>query len=474
MAVDDSASPAAGGTRSPDLAILPPELSDAVAQLVAASERLAAADPTELDGPQAAVIASALASVRGRLGVTSARLLPVIDADGRWALSGARSFRTWAAAEHRVSVRTAQEEVRLGRSLRDHLPGTAAAAAAGEISLEHAQVLAKLAPTTELRRRVLADAAHECNEAFLVEQARDLSVDDFRVVVRRWAAVADPDADDRGYVEAAEREYLELSRVPDGYHLAGQMTAEHGQCLKAALDAVTPVPAAGDQRGATNRRAQALADLARLTLDHGLAGSGRNVRPRITVAVDYPTFAQLIADAVARGDAHGHQDQLPGFSAHALCGSDPAVTGGPQFEDGTPVPRVVFERLACDSEVQRVVFGPRSHVLDVGRTERLFSGHLRTALIARDKHCRFPGCTAPPQLCEGHHVRHWARDHGPTSVDNGILLCWFHHDLVHRRGIDIAHPPGKSGRGGAEWVFIDRHGRRITDISMPVDLDGVL
>ena len=117
---------------------------------------------------------------------------------------------------------------------------------------------------------------------------------------------------------------------------------------------------------------------------------------------------------------------------------------------------MLLNRLACDSEVNRIIFGPQSQVLDVGRTERTFTGPRRTALIARDKHCRYPTCTAPPALSEGHHVRHWARDHGSTSVDNGILLCWYHHDLVHRRGIEIH-------RARDRWVFTDRHGRDIAD-----------
>jgi Domain of unknown function (DUF222) len=225
---------------------------------------------------------------------------------------------------------------------------------------------------------------------------------------------------------------------------------------------VTPVPAADDDRTSTQRRAQALADLARVTLDHGLVGTGRAVRPRISVLVDYPTFAAL-ADAAAAADAAcPTRGSLPGFTDVALMDADgngdadTASLSGPIFEDGTPIPRVLLNRLACDSEINRLVFGPASQVLDVGRTERTFIGPRRQALIARDRHCRYPTCTAPPVLCEGHHIRQWRRDHGSTSVDNGILLCWYHHDLVHRRGIEIR-------RDGKELMFVDRHGTEIRD-----------
>jgi hypothetical protein len=99
--------------------------------------------------------------------------------------------------------------------------------------------------------------------------------------------------------------------------------------------------------------------------------------------------------------------------------------------------------------------------LDVGRAERTFTNARRSAIIARDKHCRFPGCTAPPAISECHHVRHWSRG-GATDVANGILLCWFHHDLVHRRGIAIQ-------RRGNRWEFTDADGRELVDSSAGQD-----
>jgi hypothetical protein len=102
------------------------------------------------------------------------------------------------------------------------------------------------------------------------------------------------------------------------------------------------------------------------------------------------------------------------------------------------------------------VFGPQSDIVDVGRAERTFTGARRSAIIARDRHCQFPGCSAPPAISECHHVKHWARDRGDTSVDNGIMLCWHHHDYVHRRGIDIQ-------RRGTWWLFTDAAGRELVD-----------
>jgi hypothetical protein len=99
-------------------------------------------------------------------------------------------------------------------------------------------------------------------------------------------------------------------------------------------------------------------------------------------------------------------------------------------------------RIACDATVSRVAFGPNGQPLDVGRQHRLFPEPLRRAITARDRHCRFPGCDRPPRWCDIHHIIHWTRG-GTTSVDNGILLCRFHHTLVHEVGWNITGTPTK-------------------------------
>ncbi|MEV4315469.1 HNH endonuclease signature motif containing protein [Actinocrispum sp. NPDC049592] len=52
-------------------------------------------------------------------------------------------------------------------------------------------------------------------------------------------------------------------------------------------------------------------------------------------------------------------------------------------------------------------------------------------MILRDGGCAFPSCGVPASACDGHHIIHW-RNHGPTKVDNLVLLCPHHHRLVHR------------------------------------------
>jgi hypothetical protein len=375
-----------------DLSGLPAELAGLLADLRATRDAIRSrlACVADLDGRQAEAIAAVLGEVSSWSQVEQARMLPVIEADGLWSIR-ARSLSRYAVRTLDVSIRTAAAQVRLGRALREDLPVTAAAAAAGEIGVEHAHVLAALAPTTELRRAVLASADEVCNETWLVRQARLFPVDEFRVVVRRWAAAADPDADDRGYVQACDQEPLEVSPTTDGYHVNGFLTLDHGQALRAVLEALTPVPAAGDDRTADQRRATALGALCRLVLDNGVTGKGHAVRPRVGVLASHETMQNLVDRAVAADQGRTLPGLAPGLSPQAVARS-------PQFEDGTPVRRILLDRLACDGELNRYIFGPQSETLDVGRAERTFTRARRSAIIARDRHCRYPGCSAPPLI----------------------------------------------------------------------------
>ena len=66
----------------------------------------------------------------------------------------------------------------------------------------------------------------------------------------------------------------------------------------------------------------------------------------------------------------------------------------------------------------------------MGRQMRLVTAAIWKALVARDRHCRFPRCTRPPIMCHAHHITHWI-DGGATSLDNLLLLCGHHHRLIH-------------------------------------------
>ena len=113
--------------------------------------------------------------------------------------------------------------------------------------------------------------------------------------------------------------------------------------------------------------------------------------------------------------------------------------------------------LLGDAQVLPVVgttFGPRGRIKRVeayGSTQRLFTEAQRLALIARDGGCSFPGCTMPPAWCQAHHVRDHAAD-GPTTTDNGTLLCGHHHREFARLGYTCTMIDGRPHWTAPAWL----------------------
>lgn len=415
-------------------------LTGALEALREAADAVCAADTAALDVSVAAAAEDVLRGVGDRLAVVRARLLARIEDDGRWSASGsARTFPEWVARRGGASVGSARRDVALGRALEREVPAARRAVESGAISLEHARVLSEVAATSDARRAALASDRPDRNEAHLLDAARRLGVDDFRRLVRRWAAAVDTAAHEAEHRAAIEREHLRLVRRRDGVDVVGFLAGENAETLATALRTVSGVPAADDPRRREQRDAAALTALARAVLDHGLGGGGTAlVRPHLLVHVPWETYEALASGVSADGG--------PAALPTSLETSDGRLGRPAELDDGTPIPASVLARLACDSRIRRIVFGPLGQPLDVGRARRTFTGPQRDAVVARDRTCRYPGCSAPPILCEVHHVVWWSRD-GVTSVENGILLCAYHHGLVHRRDLLITWAPG----GGFEF-----------------------
>jgi hypothetical protein len=145
-------------------------------------------------------------------------------------------------------------------------------------------------------------------------------------------------------------------------------------------------------------------------------------------------------------------------------------------------------KLSCDTDLYAALLDDHRDVLALGRTHRLVSRSQRRALIIRDQaRCQFTGCHQTRHL-KAHHLVHWA-DGGPTDLDNLILLCQFHHTVVHEGQMTIHHArPGSwefrmpDGRPHREWytadgllAFLAQHvdthtaGRHLADSATMID-----
>ena len=104
-----------------------------------------------------------------------------------------------------------------------------------------------------------------------------------------------------------------------------------------------------------------------------------------------------------------------------------ALLGAPGAENEftLPISSKTVQRWACDCSLTRVLLQD-SVVIDVGRSVRTIKGPRRRALVARDRHCQWPGCDRPAARCDVHHLVHWLFG-GGSELGNQVLLCHRHH-----------------------------------------------
>lgn len=339
-----------------------------------------------------------------------------------------------------TSRRQGRRTVANAPRLVGHCRATLAALRGGAVSPDQADVILAGVEDLPLTGSHRTDA-----EAHLIGEAVRLDATDLTRAARHLAEVLDPDRADRRTHAALVREERaahlgrRLSITDDGaggVRLRGRGTVEDAAALRAALLPLTrPRPASEecvedtDPSDHGTRMWDALVALADHALDTAAVPESHGTRPTIVVHID--------AD-----DLH-HQ------------------TGAARCDDGSEVSGSAVARWACDADLVRVVLTAEGRVLDVGRRHRLVTPALWTALVARDRHCAFPGCTRPPVMGHAHHIHHWSRG-GRTSLDNLVLVCGHHHRTLHHTPWEVRLassdgrpeflPPPTRRRPAPEWI----------------------
>jgi hypothetical protein len=364
-------------------------------RLAAAVEELG---EDEIGGLSDAALGEELIALRrhiDRLEYEFSRRLFRFDRARGYASEGATSAVSWLRVQCRLFGQAAAQRVEVARKLPE-LPQTERALRDGEIGFQHVAVIARSAEEVGV-------AAVRDVEATLVEAAQKLDPGRLRIVTRHLRHCLDPDGSLRSANQDHARRRLHLSQTLDGmFVLDGMLDAEGGALLRTAINALD-TPASGDGRTASQRRADALIELATRQLQRGDLPAVAGQRPHLTLTAQTATV-----------------QRVPGAPAGELSWAG-------------PVAAETVRRLACDAAVTRVTLDGKGQPLDVGRTARSIPAPMRRALIVRDRGCRFPGCDRPPEWTDGHHLRHWV-DGGPTALSNLVLLCRPHHRMVHEEG----------------------------------------
>src|SRR6202158_578934 len=284
-----------------------------------------------------------LTRIGNRIDAEASRRLRRFDKNHGYAPSGALTAQAWLRWQCNLTAATASEHVQVSRQMAS-LPQAEAAFSQGEISFRHAALIARCA--SQLGEKFDTQA-----ETILVTAAMELDPWRLRRATLFLRHCLEPDGVLADANEAYERRYLYLSQTFDGiFRLDGQLDADGGAALQTVLDALMGPPAADDHRTAPQRRADAIADLARRQLDGGRLPEVGGQKPHLMVTVDMATLSKA-----------------PGSPAAEL-------------EWAQPIPAETARRLACDCSITPILRGAESHQVDAGRTSRSISPAKKRAL----------------------------------------------------------------------------------------------
>ena len=360
-----------------------------------------------------------------RLEFQFSRRLRLFSKRRGYATLGFVSLISWLRRACRLMPGAAMQHSEVARNLPS-LPHTSTALASGDIGFHHAAVIAR--SVTEVGAEAVA-----AEESRLVRAAHNLDPKYLSYLTRRLRYSIDPDGTLAHSNDQYDYRYVHLSQTLDGvFYLDGRLDAEGGATLRTALNALE---SRLDERSGAMRRADAMVEMARKQLDAGTLPEVAGQKPHLSVIASTATLAKA-----------------PGAPAADL-------------EWSQPITADAARRLACDSAMTRVVLGPSSEPIDVGRCTRTIPPALRRALVVRDRGCRFPGCDRPPDWCDGHHLIHWI-DGGETALSNTCLLCRRHHRFVHELGWRLLW--GDEGEMLAIKPELGIHGRVIPGAPPPM------
>lgn len=326
----------------------------------------------------------------------------------------------------RLSAGTAQSRIDVARTLVNHLPNTCSALATGDISLAHANVIAK--ETAAAIRDGLTDY-----QIFEVEQ-RAIAHAEFHTPaqvanqVRTSLARIAPETFEDTVARARDTRRVSCYNDSDGMStVVAILPAADAQIVMNAIESFIRLTGADienkdgslgakDVRSTDMKRADALTAIATASLSSSPVTPHR--RPiSINVTIDLPTLLGLAENP----------GQLAGYGA---------------------IPASIARELASDGKWKRFITDPQTGtLLDYGRESYEPPQALKDFLIARDRTCRFPGCRRSAALSDLDHAQSWDEG-GSTSAENLGALCRRHHRLKTHDGWSVT----SHGDGSCTWV----------------------
>ena len=329
-----------------------------------------------------------------------------------------------ARARHQAAEAAGSRRALTGQLLAPAYPVVAAAQAEGVLSPRQARVI------TDCIEKLPDAVRHEGPgvEERLVGFARELHLRPLHLAraAQHETDWLDPDGKYRDVdYRRTHRTFTKHTR-PDGSCTGSyEGTAELGAFLDVLFDSLAaPKPASNgvqDPRTPGQRRHDALLDLAKFAVRTGDLPDAGGVTTTVVLTMTEEQFT-------TGGDGFattGHGARVPVREALHWSGGD------------TRVVAVVFDNLKA--------------VVAYSSCHRIFTEGQRLAMAARDGGCSFPGCTAPPGWTEAHHVTEWQHAHR-TTIDDGVLICGYHHREFERLGWRVEMRDGRPSWIPPRWL----------------------
>jgi hypothetical protein len=353
-----------------------------------------------------------------------------------------------------------------GEPLPPLFPAVAAAVAAGSISPTHARIVTDAVEALPADVQIARGAEIERS---LVDNAQRFQPKDLRLIARRLNETYDQDGRCASDDDRERRRFLDMRQHADGT-VSGRFhtDAVTGEALMVVIDAGSkPRPAqdgTADPRAARQRRHDALRDCLMTVLRSGSLPASGGVSTTIVLTM---TLDQFTRAGCAGGQTSVATVGMPrgptGDQADVSAGGRPRGAADDLVHSGHGA-LIGLEQVGVllgDARILPVVLDSVRGISAYGSAHRFFTEGQRLAMAARDRGCSFPGCTVPPAWCEAHHVIE-AAGGGPTSVNNGTLLCGAHHRDFGRLGYRCMMLGGIPHWIAPDWVDPQRTPHRNT------------
>ncbi|MDO5663573.1 MAG: DUF222 domain-containing protein [Brachybacterium sp.] len=272
------------------------------------------------------------------------------------------------------------------------------------------------------------------------------TVDELAALAHHITARLDPDGAEPEDIIAARKRHITLGPLRDGaVPLRGSLLPEVAAQLRRIFDSILN-PRADEDTGVAFRPSTDDAPEA-------------DADTRTPAQKRHDAFATLLNVTAAGGGLPTIGGAAPTLVVSVTASDYARGDGRATVEGGGDVPLTVARHTACGGGVQRVLFDENGAIVGLSTSARIFTTLQRRAIALRDRECVIPGCRVPAAWCEVHHATEWSRG-GPTTVGNGMLLCWHHHRTLETNGWQVGWGAGSPSRGGPAGWPRERRWRR--------------